>query len=670
MAELHPIPFSRLVARMFRELETKNAIFDLPRRKFFLGSPDHDLGVRFHGRRASSPLGPAAGPQSQLAQNLVLSWLGGSRIFELKTVQIRDRLEIPRPCIDMRTVGYNVEWSQELRLEQSLEEYVKASMLVELLTSSGALPLVPGFDDVIYDMSVGYDLEGIRSGRVLAFIRGMRQASETIDRLRNEIPPGFERYRDLPFRSRVSDSVTLSTFHGCPPDEIEKIIDFLLRDLGLDCVIKLNPTLLGPDEVRRLLDLMGYDHVRVPASAFAKDTKWEQAVGFIERLSRTAQDLGLGLGVKFTNTLIVENHGDFLPASEKEMYLSGPPLHLLAMNLVARLREHFGTRIPISFSAGIDRSNFSDAVALGLTPITVCTDLLKPEGYGRQSKYFRELLVRMDAVGARSIDEFIVGTRERTEAGVRSGGRDGGRDGARERERDEALLENTRSYVGDLATDSRYAWSSHAKPPKKVGTTLVLFDCLTCDKCIPVCPNDANFALVLPPREIPIQKLRQVGGGWELETGERLVLTKKHQIGNFADLCNECGNCDVFCPEDGGPYVLKPRFFGTMAEWERYPELDGFYLRIENARHAGHAGPAGPNAEVHGRIDGRGFRLRVENRAAWFSGDGFELRLDRDEPARDPVGHADSAVDLTYYHILELILEAFVASGDVNFVSV
>jgi len=67
--------------------------------------------VDVHGHTAATPLGPAAGPHTQLAQNIVLSYLVGCRIFELKTVQILDELVIPRPCIDMRTVGFNVEWS-------------------------------------------------------------------------------------------------------------------------------------------------------------------------------------------------------------------------------------------------------------------------------------------------------------------------------------------------------------------------------------------------------------------------------------------------------------------------------------------------------------------------------------------------------------------------------
>ncbi|HMR06557.1 MAG TPA: hypothetical protein PKA88_12290, partial [Polyangiaceae bacterium] len=64
MAELVPYPFGRLISRMFRELDERQAIFDLPARSFVLGEPGLDLAVRFHGQGAASPLGPAAGPQS------------------------------------------------------------------------------------------------------------------------------------------------------------------------------------------------------------------------------------------------------------------------------------------------------------------------------------------------------------------------------------------------------------------------------------------------------------------------------------------------------------------------------------------------------------------------------------------------------------------------------
>ncbi|MGH2571481.1 MAG: glutamate synthase, partial [bacterium] len=468
MAELRPVPMATLVRRMFRELEQKQAIFDLPARKFFAGQDGLDFSVRFHGLTAGSPLGPAAGPQSQMAQNVVLSWLGGSRILELKTVQILDELKIPRPCIDMQTVGYNVEWSQELKLEQSLEEYVKGTMLVRMLQASGAVREARGFEPCLYDMSVGYDLAGIRSERVQAFVRGMRNAGTTVDRLRAEIPDEWRKLRDLDFETDLSRTLTLSTFHGCPPDEIERIIDFLLREAGLHCIVKLNPTLLGPDVARGLLhDTLGWGELQIPDAAFTRDTTWEQMVGFVERLGETARALGLGFGVKFSNTLIVENHRAFFPATEKEMYLSGQPLHVLTMHLVARFRERFGDRYPISFSAGIDRTNFPDAVALGLVPVTVCTDLLRPGGYGRSQGYFEELAKRMGDVGARTVDEFVL--------------RAYGHEAAAGGDVSAAKVLNTRTYVERATADPRYRKERNGKVPKKIGRRLWLFDCISCD---------------------------------------------------------------------------------------------------------------------------------------------------------------------------------------------
>ena len=533
MANLAPMPIATLVRRMLRELEVKDGIFDLPARKFVLGDARHDCSVRFHGKTAATPFGPAAGPNTQLAQNIVLAWLGGGRIIELKTVQINDRLTIPRPCIDMQTVGYNVEWSQELTLEESLEEYVKAAMLIRILEASGKLALAPRFEHTVFDMSVGYDLAGIRSERVQAFIAGMMDASQLVERLRGELPKELGPLRDLDFTTRLSDTLTLSTFHGCPPHEIEQIVEFLMRERHLACVVKLNPTLLGAAEVRALLhDALGYTELHVPDDAFVKDAQWDQAAAFMDRLDGTAKSLGLDVGMKFSNTLIVENHRHVFAKSETAMYLSGPPLHILAMHLVRRVRRTFGDRFPISFSAGIERANFPDAVALGLVPVTACTDLLQPGGYARPFGYFEELTKRMAAAGATSVNEFVLRAYS---AGAQT-------------DLAAAKIQNTELYVERATADPRYAAAARRKVPRKIGRTLKLFDCLTCDKCIAVCPNDANFTFPMPSTpEVPV--------------------TEDRQIGNFVDFCNECGNCDTFCPEDGGPFVLKPRFFVNRERW-------------------------------------------------------------------------------------------------------
>ena len=663
MARLRPYPFPALVRRMFRELEERQAIFDLPARAFFRGASGQDLSVRVHGHDASTPFGPAAGPQSQLAQNIVLSWLGGGRGIELKTVQINDTLTIPRPCIDIQTIGYNIEWSQELTLDESLEEYVKASMLIAMLAASGKVPVSPAAARTVYDMSVGYDLAGIRSGRVTAFMRGMLDATAVVDRLRRQIPDEYAPLRDLDFPTRLSDTLTLSTFHGCPSTEIERIVEFLLHEMGLHVSVKLNPMLLARDETLRLLhEVLGYDDVTVPASAFERDTSWEQAVGLADRLGATASALGLGFGVKFTNTLIVENHRSFFPGDQKEMYLSGPPLHVLAMHLVRRFRRTFGDRFPISFSGGIDRVNFPDAVALGLVPVTVCTDLLKPGGYARARGYVHSLTERMTEVGATTIDEFIVrayGTSDRIngvpEPRLRSAGswtQDAGSSLS------DAKLRNTEIYVERATADPRYTRRENSRTPRKIGRKLWLFDCITCDKCVPVCPNDANFTFVLPPSVVPIVKLRRENGSWRSWEDGTLTIDEKHQIGNFVDFCNDCGNCDVFCPEDGGPYVLKPRLFGSRDDWESDSVRDGFFLERRDGAEI-----------VLGRFAGQPFTVEIRGGRVAYSGDGFLLRFDEQDPVHTLSGDAAAVVDLTYYEIMNALRKAILASPEVNYVN-
>ena len=328
----------------------------------------------------------------------MLAWLGGSRLFELKTVQILDELEIGRPCIDMQTIGYNIEWSQELSLGQSLTEYVKASMLLDILRRWEPLAshVGPEPGPHVFDMSVGYDLAGISNPRVAAFIRGMHDATAEVDRLRGELPDAFAEFRDLDYTTELSDSLTLSTFHGCPPDEIEAITKHLIDEHDLDVIVKLNPTLLGYERVAGIVnDELGYTDVSVKEQAFADDLQFDRGVELIGELRDYASERGHRFGIKLTNTLVVDNVKQWMP--EETMYLSGPPLHVLAMALLERLADALPgvLAIPghdeaeagagdvlVSFSAGVSRDNLADTVAAGVNPATICSDLLKPGATG------------------------------------------------------------------------------------------------------------------------------------------------------------------------------------------------------------------------------------------------------------------------------------------------
>ena len=93
----------------------------------------HRFRTAVYGHPLETPFGAAAGPHTQMAQNIVVAWLCGARFIELKTVQTLDHLEVTKPCIDMQDEGYNVEWSQELDIDQSFDEYLRAWVLIHAL---------------------------------------------------------------------------------------------------------------------------------------------------------------------------------------------------------------------------------------------------------------------------------------------------------------------------------------------------------------------------------------------------------------------------------------------------------------------------------------------------------------------------------------------------------
>ena len=218
----------------------------------------------------------------------------------------------------------------------------------------------------------------------------------------------------------------------------------------------------------------------------------------------------------------------------------------------------------------------------------------------------------------------------------------------------EARLLNTDEYVERATAEPRYSRAGAPRPPRKLGSHLELFDCVTCDICVPVCPNDANFTLGTEQRQVEVVKVRPDDGGWSWRREEPLELERRHQIANFVDFCNDCGNCDVFCPEDGGPYVMKPRFFGHEDAWRQSRHLDGFHLR------RGEAGDL-----MLGRFGGREFRLEVAGGHAVFVGPNFKVEFDHDDPEGSFAGEASVEVDLTYCHIMDYLRRA-IFDGEVG----
>ncbi len=352
-----------------------------------VGDPKSDEKyLSIFGEKLEVPLGPAAGPHTQMAQNIISAYIGGARFFELKTVQVMDGEElarcIARPCINAEDEGYNCEWSTELTVEQAYDEYVKAWCVLHVISEAFGLG---AHDAFIFNMSVGYDLEGIKSAKIDSFIEGLKDASdrpvftESKEALKRYFPEYKELIDSIP--PQVCRSVTLSTLHGCPPDEIERIATYLITEKGLNTFVKCNPTILGYEDARRILDETGFDYVAFDDHHFKEDLQWGNAVEMFTRLKALAQCKGLEFGVKLSNTFPVDVKRGELPA--EEMYMSGKSLFHLTVEMARRFSEAFDGKLRISFSGGATQSVVSELFKAGVWPITVATTLLKPGGYSR-----------------------------------------------------------------------------------------------------------------------------------------------------------------------------------------------------------------------------------------------------------------------------------------------
>ena len=379
--KMYPIPFKSLMNWIVTEYAREGEIFGVHTPYYASGKT-----LPIFSERIETPFGPAAGPNSQLAQNIIAAYFAGARFFEVKTVQKMDGAElaacVPRPCILAADEGYNQEWSTELEIPQARDEYIKAWCALKILSKVYGLGDPNGF---VFNMSVGYDLDGIKGEKVNTYIDNMMDASETKQfkeclAVLTELFPA-EKDFIASISPRVSRSVTVSTLHGCPPQEIERIASYLLTEKGLHTFVKCNPTILGYKTARTILDSMGYDYIVFDEHHFNEDLQWVDAVPMFERLQALADSKGLEFGLKLSNTFPVDTTRNELPGTE--MYMSGRSLFPLTIEMCNRISRQFNGKMRISFAGGAEFFNCDKLFSAGIWPITVATTILKPGGYNR-----------------------------------------------------------------------------------------------------------------------------------------------------------------------------------------------------------------------------------------------------------------------------------------------
>ncbi len=438
---MKPIEFRKLMQWITDENSQHQSIFGISISNFFKNK--HNTEINVFRKNCETTIGPAAGPHTQLAQNIVAAYLCGGRFFELKTVQKIDNLEIEKPCIDAEDEAYNTEWSSEFSVPGAYDEYLKAWVVLHFLQKK-LFNTSPKF---VFNMSVGYDLEGIKTQKIDSFIENLKDASS------NQL---FEKYvtivrnifhEELKISPIISDSVTLSTMHGCPPDEIENICSYLLTEKKLNTFVKLNPTLLGYDFVSKTLKNLGYNSIVLDSKSFENDLKFDDAVSMIKRLKQLAKTSGKTFGVKLSNTLGVKNNRGLLPGDE--MYMSGKSLFPLTINLASKLAEKFDGNLNVSYSGGAYAFNISQIISTGIKPVTIATDLLKPGGYSR---------LKQCAENIKEIPEKL-------------------------------NLEKLSTLAKDSLNDKKYAKKEYVT--SKLKKNLPLFDCYIAP-CVEACPINQN----------------------------------------------------------------------------------------------------------------------------------------------------------------------------------
>ena len=502
--------FEKILNLALEDYYTKGKIFGIEEKDFYRDI-DNSIEMNFCNEYLRFPVGPAAGPHTQLTQNFLAAYLTGCRYFEPKTVQIVDGKQmqemIARPCIDAKNVGYNVEWSTELTVEEAKEEYIKASVLLQVMGIELGLSDVKDF---ILNISVGYDLKGIQSKKISDFIDDLKDAkdTETFKECIEVLKKNIDKFRKFKLEdidkitSKITNIVTLSTMHGCKASEILDIATHLMSNKKINTLLKCNSTLLGYDNVRKILDDLGYSDIELKREDFEHDLQFDMAKEIIAKLLEVGKENNLTFGVKLTNTLPVVNTRNVMPGDA--MYMSGKPLYPIAINVAKNIASEFKD-IKISISGGIDKNNALDVFSTGIAPITIATLFLQPKGYANNNAVLNEM---------KKLGHAPKGLN----------------------------LEALNKLADKAKTDANYKNKGNGRV---LEDKLETFDCLkSCGICVDVCPNRANMRVAVEG------------------------LSANYQITHVENMCNECGNCHMFCPKGGFPYLKKTTIYQDLEEYQ------------------------------------------------------------------------------------------------------
>lgn len=371
-----PLPFEKLMALLLEEYGATGSVFGID--KFYHAGRAR---LPIFGMRIENPVGPAAGPNTQMAQGIIAAYLSGARFIELKTVYPENR-DSNKPYVFTDGLTLNCDGKGGLPIDEAFGEYVKAWYAIKLLSTSFELGVPEGF---VFQMSVGGNSDDLKSEKMNSFIEGLKSAEytpvwrecENWARAHMDEFDGIDNTYISDISANISSSVTFVPDPELSAEEIEECGKYLIEEKRLNTFIRLSPELLGYYSVRGTLDINGYENIEIDKDYFDSFVSYEDLKPVLLRLQSAADSIRRDFGVKVCGGLKVSDCGD---EKVKGGFLTGRTLFPIAFSLAEKIANDFGGGLRICFAGGVDSFTAVKLFNAGIWPITAVSEFIRPGG--------------------------------------------------------------------------------------------------------------------------------------------------------------------------------------------------------------------------------------------------------------------------------------------------
>lgn len=369
---LQPMPMTRMVEHIARELEMTSTVFSVPP-----GYRGTGAEVKLPFGQLDLTLGTAPGPHGLLAQNLVCAYVAGARFLSLAPVGAA----VPQMTVGSDGLCRRRERTGALSLRQTTAEAVKGSILIQLLCRE------LGLDSrgVVFSMALPGDKAYLERKDVQEYLDTMADASQT------------EVWKD----SVTAAKGLAGRFNNLHRSELDGL------DPHISNVARVTLPQSGAlDGVELLIARGVHVFVRFDLSA-GDDPRLPAILASLQALAKTAGAKGIFVGVEVSGSQSV---GD-------GEALSGPAMAPATLRLAAKLAA-LCPGLPMSYAGGADQLNLARIAAQGFLTVSVCTTLLKPGGYLRLRQMARTLAA-LRAEGERVEPDSLLALADKLEGEAR-----------------------------------------------------------------------------------------------------------------------------------------------------------------------------------------------------------------------------------------------------------